>query len=193
MASLDCLLATVSPSWVSPDSHTLRGYWASFTSVTITQYRTSFSNDEGAAAYGYLAQRSTMRANFSFRREAALGRVLINSIGEFGESLETNSSRDRPVCLDNVSNTSGPIARSSSAARARFVGPGVDPRFCGFALTGLLELLQEFAQPTTENSSGAGAPRPSWPSKPPMPPCSLAPGLFCPAPRSISAILSRFW
>jgi hypothetical protein len=40
--------------------------------------------------------------------------------------------------------------------RALFVGSGVDPGLCGFALAALLEALHKFAEPTTEDPAGAG-------------------------------------
>src|SRR3546814_106846 len=51
------------------------------------------------------------------------GVYLSTASGSSRQSLVTSSSRDKPVCLDRVSNTSGPIARSSWSAVHGPLGP----------------------------------------------------------------------
>src|SRR5215211_9319914 len=51
------------------------------------------------------------------------GVYLSTASGSSRDSLASSSSRDNPVCFDNVSNTSGPIACSSWDGAISLLGP----------------------------------------------------------------------
>ena len=80
---------------------------------------------------------------------------LSTASGRSRDSLASSSSRDKPVCFSNVSNTSGDRLLELGR-RARFVRSRFDPGLRGLRLAALLEALNELAEPTAQNSTGTG-------------------------------------
>ena len=83
------------------------------------------------------------------------GVYLSTASGSSRQSLVISSPRDRPVCLDKVSNTSGPIARSSWSAVHGWLGPVLTQDFAVSLWP--LEALHKFVEPTTEDPAGVSA------------------------------------
>ena len=71
---------------------------------------------------------------------------LSTASGSSRQSLESRSSRAKPVCFDRVSNTSGPIACSSSAG----VMVQIIPTASGVIAK------DDFAEPATKNPASTG-------------------------------------
>src|SRR4026207_561033 len=141
---------------------------------------------------------SAQDVTYAREKSASVGRrpcgvYLSTASGSSRQSLVSNSSRDRPVCVDKVSNTSGPIARCSWAVVHGSLGPVLTQDSAVWPWPLCLKRSISSASPLLRTPVAPAPPTPIWLSKPPTPPCPSVPGFFCPSPLSISAILSLFW
>src|SRR3954468_19821 len=87
-------------------------------------------DDSPDDAHGWLLfeNRRATRRHWSYEKSAALGMrpwgvYLSTASGRFLESRDRISSRDRPVCCERASSTSGPIACSSCGGAICLLGP----------------------------------------------------------------------
>ena len=86
------------------------------------------------------------RRKFSFGRNAALRSILVDGMGKFPRQPCSSSSRDNPVCFDNVSSTSGPIASPSCGCDIGLLEPVPTQRVRDFPMAFLLETVNQFAK-----------------------------------------------